>query len=148
MVHRCISLVFQHIYRFIQLLSFLLTEPRSLRKEIALQESQAQSNFLDAVLQVARERSPYDIRTASRMIENRDQESDAWKKEAKTRLTARPTQMIKQPIPSHWKQAETQMQNSFNKSEQKMRSEMKADSAEIDEQKASLQAQNKASEEA
>ena len=142
----------------------MIQQTKSLSKEIAWNESQAQSNlesfnnskshsyieqsnFLDSVLQVAKE-DGFDRRTASRMIENRDQKSEAWKKEARSRLTVRPTQMIKQPTPSHWKQAETQLQNSFNKSEQKMRNEMKADSAKIDAKKSSLQAQNKSAEEA
>jgi len=142
----------------------MIQQTKSLSKEIAWNESQAQSNlesfnnskshsyieqsnFLDSVLQVAKE-DGFDRRTASRMIENRDQKSEAWKKEAKTRLTARPTQMIKQPSFEEWYGSKTQMENSFNKSEQEMREEIKADSAEIDAKRSSLQAQNKTAEEA
>jgi len=93
----------------------MIQQTKSLSKEIAWNESQAQSNlesfnnskshsyieqsnFLDSVLQVAKE-DGFDRRTASRMIENRDQKSEAWKKEAKARLTVRPTQMLTSTSP-------------------------------------------------
>jgi len=38
MAHRCISLVFQHIYRFIQLLSFSLTEPNQISYILSVDE--------------------------------------------------------------------------------------------------------------
>ena len=141
-----------------------LQENESLSKAQAYHESQAKShldsynktrtlsyaermNLRDSALQVAREKG-FSTIEASRMIDNRDPKSEQWINTAKTRLTARPTQMIKQPPLEEWYGSKTQMQNSFNKSEQKIRDEMKADSSKIDEQKASLQAQNKAAAEA
>lgn len=141
-----------------------LQENESLSKTQAYHESQARShldsynktrtlsyaermNLRDSALQVAREKG-FSTMEASRMIDRQDPQSKQWIDIARSRLTVRPTQMIKQPTPSHWKQAETQIQNSFNKSEQKMRSEIKADSAEIDAKRSSLQAQNKAAAEA
>lgn len=131
-----------------------LQENESLSKTQAYHESQARShldsynktrtlsyaermNLRDSALQVAREKG-FSTMEASRMIDRQDPQSKQWIDIARSRLTVRPTQMIKQPTPSHWKQAETQIQNSFNKSEQKMRSEIKADSAEIDATKEAL----------
>ena len=83
------------------------------------------------------------------MIDRRDPQSEQWIDTAKTRASVRNTlPLMKQPIPADWSNAGTQMQNDFGKSEQKIREEMKADAAKIDEQKASLQAQNKAAMEA
>jgi len=103
--------------------------------------------MFDSALQVAREKG-FSTMEASRMIDNQDPRSEQWIDTAKTRLTARPTQMIKQPSFEEWYGSKTQMENSFNKSEQEMREEIKADSAEIDAKRSSLQDQNKTAEEA
>ncbi len=141
-----------------------LQENESLSKTQAYHESQARShldsynktrtlsyaermNLRDSALQVAREKG-FSTMEASRMIDRQDPKSKQWIDIARSRLTVRPTQMIKQPIPSHWKQAETQLQNSFNKSEQKMRNEMKADSAKIDAKKEALNDRRNVSSEA
>ena len=105
-------------------------------------------NLRDSALQVAREKG-FSTMEASRMIDRRDPQSEQWIDTAKTRASVRNTlPLMKQPIPADWSNAGTQMQNDFGKSEQKIREEMKADAAKIDEQKASLQAQNKAAMEA
>ncbi len=142
-----------------------LQENESLSNAQAYHESQAQMhlnsynksmsisssdriNLRDSALQVAHERG-IDIARASQMIDKYDPRAEEWLKEAKARATLKNTlPPMKQPTPASWSNTKTQIQNSFNKSEQKMRNEMKADSAEIDEQKASLQAQNKAAEKA
>ncbi len=131
-----------------------LQENESLSKAQAYHESQARShldsynktrtlsyaermNLRDSALQVAREKG-FSAMEASRMIDNRAPQSEQWINTAKIRLTARPTQMIKQPSLEEWYGSKTQLQNSFSKSEQKMSEEMKADFAKIDAKKEAL----------
>lgn len=142
-----------------------LQENESLSKAQAYHESQAQSflksynksqtfsyndrlNLRDSALQVAHERG-FARGEAGRMIDKFDPRVESWLREARARSTLRNTlPPMKQPTPASWSNTKTQMQNSFNKSEQAMKQDIVKDSAKIDAGKESLNDRRNVSSEA
>ncbi len=141
-----------------------LQENESLSKAQAYHESQARShldsynktrtlsyaermNLRDSALQVAREKG-FSTLEASRMIDREDPQSKQWIETARSRLTARPTQMIKQPSIEEWYPTKSQMKSSFHKSEQAMKEDIAKDSAKIDANKGALNDKRNVSSEA